>query len=298
MQKVPSQKILFIVNPVSGGKVKNDLQAAIKDYCKELPHTIEFYLLTGKSDSTSIERYINIINPDKVAAVGGDGTIKLVAEVLLQKQLPMGIIPAGSANGMAKELSIPVNLADALDIILNGVCKSIDTININNSETCIHLSDMGLNALVVKYFEQSGKRGIWTYGKAIFRVLWSKRILRAVIKTDIETFHRKAYMIVIANASKYGTGATINPNGHVDDGFFEIVVVRKLNFFSLLKMLITHKPFDPQKIEIFQAKNAEIILSRNSNFQVDGEYRGKTKLIKAAIAKDSLKVMLPVNFEN
>lgn len=292
-QKDNVQKILFVINPVSGGKEKNELRLAIIDFFTDLPHTIEFYFLTGNSDGASIGYHIDLMKPNKVVAAGGDGTIKLVAQVLKQTKIPMGIIPAGSANGMAKELSIPANVTEALNIVLNGECKAIDTININNNESCIHLSDIGLNATLVKYFERSLKRDMWSYCNVILKVLWSRQILRAIIKTDTETIHRKAYMIVIANASKYGIGATINPDGQVDDGLFEIVVVRKLHFFSLFKMLITHKPFDPQKIEIFQAKNAEITLSRKSNFQVDGEYRGKIKVITASIEKSSFKVMVP-----
>lgn len=158
---------------------------------------------------------------------------------------------------------------------------------------CIHLSDIGLNASLIKYFEHSGKRGMWSYGKALLRVLRSNRLMNATIKIDTETVYRKAYMIVVANAAEYGTGAVINPNGYVNDGIFEIVVVRELTFLSILKMLITHKPFDRQTIEIFHTKHAEVTLAKNACFQVDGEYRGRCKKITAAIAKGCLKVMVP-----
>ncbi len=61
---------------------------------------------------------------------------------------------------------------------------------------------------------------MWGYGKSIFRVMWAKQKMHATIKLDKETVKRKAYMVVIANARKYGTGGNINPDGDVSDGFF------------------------------------------------------------------------------
>jgi diacylglycerol kinase (ATP) len=98
---------------------------------------------------------------------------------------------------------------------------------------------------------------------------------------------------VLANARTYGTGAVINPEGKLDDGLFEIVVVRKLNFFELLKMLITHKPFDPDKIEVFTTSKLEVSVINKAYFQIDGEYRGKIKGLVAEILPGSLHVILP-----
>lgn len=286
-------KILFVINPVSGGKEKQDWEASIRDYFKDKPHTTEFYLLTGKDDKTSIQHHIDRFAPGQVVAVGGDGTVTMLAAMLKETNISLGVLPAGSANGMAKELKIPLDPSAALDIITNGVCKKLDLIKINEEQISFHLSDVGLNAMLVKYFEGSKKRGMWGYGQAVFKVLWKKPKMTLTIKTDKEEIKRKAYMVVIANAQTYGTGAVINPEGKLDDGLFEIVVVRKLNLFELLKMLITHKPFDPERIEVLQASGVEITLKRKNYFQVDGEFLGKTTSVKARVLPRILNVMLP-----
>ena len=293
MQKDNPEKILFVINPVSGGKEKQDWEASIREFFKELPHSIEIYLLTGKDDSVSIKHHIDTLQPQKVVAVGGDGSVKLVAEIIREKSIVLGILPAGSANGMAKELNIPLLKEEALDVIVSGTEQCIDVIQINEKEICIHLSDIGLNAMLVKYFEENSKRGMAGYLKGVFKMLWNKQKIHATITTDTETIHRKAFMIVIANASKYGTGAIINPDGKLNDGHFEVVVVRRLNFLELLKLLITHKPFDADKVEIFSTTTVELTTLKKSYFQVDGEYRGRTKSIKAGILPNCLKVMLP-----
>lgn len=286
-------KVLFVINPVSGGKEKRDWEEQIRTYFKTSPHNMEFFLLTGKSDAVSVSAYLDSIKPDRVVAVGGDGTVKMLAELVQGRSIPLGIIPAGSANGMARELEIPLEVTEALDVAMNGREQPIDLISINNKERCIHLSDLGLNAMLVKYFEKSKKRGMWGYGKAIFRVLWEKQKMYATIHTDEATYRRKAYMIVIANARKYGTGANINPDGDVADGYFEVVVVRKLNVIEIFKSILTNLSFHPNRIEVFKTKRATISTLKRTYFQVDGEYRGKTTHLNAEIAPGRLIVMLP-----
>jgi diacylglycerol kinase (ATP) len=293
MQKEGQLKLLFIINPVSGGKEKTDWEETIRTYFKTSPHSMEFFLLTGKDDRTSVEHHIESVTPDCVVAVGGDGTVKLLAEIIKNKNIPMAIIPAGSANGMATELGIPADVNEALEVAVNGIEKPIDLIRINDKESCIHLSDLGLNAMLVKYFEGSKKRGMWSYGKAIFRVLWEKRKMHATIQTDNERLRRRAFMVVIANARKYGTGANINPDGDVADGFFEVVIVRKLNLIEIFKAILTDHSFHPNRIEIFKTKSATISTARKTFFQVDGEYRGRTSETTAKILPGALRIMLP-----
>jgi len=294
MQKQKDLKLLFVINPVSGGKEKHDWEASIREFFKDKPHNPEFFLLTGKDDKRSVEHYIERIQPDRVVAVGGDGTVKMLTELLKETQTPLGIIPAGSANGMAKELGIPIKVEEALQIILNGACQKIDLIKINEEEICVHLSDIGLNAMLVKQFEQSKKRGMWGYGKAVFRMLWEKQKMKVTIKTDDAIIKRNAYMVAIANARKYGTGANINPDGNVADGKFEVVLVRKLNVFEICKAIFTERSFHPERIEIFSTKNLQLDLHRKAYFQIDGEYIGKITSLKARILPQVLNVMLPV----
>lgn len=297
MQSHEGLKILFVINPVSGGKEKQDWEASIRNFFKDKPHTIDFYLLTGANDKISIQHHIERMKPNRVVAVGGDGTVKMLADIIKETQIDLGILPAGSANGMAKELKIPAVAEEALTIIIDGKSQKLDLIKINEEEVCFHLSDVGLNALLIKHFEGSKRRGMWGYGKMVLKALWKKTLMYVTIKTDSVEMKRKAFMVVIANAQTYGTGAIINPEGKLNDGVFEIVVVRKLHLFELLKMLITHKPFHQKRIEVFQTKNVELHLKRKAYFQVDGEYLGKTTCVKARILPQILNVILPVEKE-
>lgn len=293
MQKDDVLKFLFVLNPISGGKEKQDWEEKIRTYFKQSPHQMEFYLLTGENDVASVQHYIERIRPDRLVGVGGDGTIKMLAQMVYHTSLPLGVIPAGSANGMARELGIPAEIDTALDIVMNGIVTPIDVVQIDGKEICIHVSDIGLNAMLVKQFEKSKGRGMWGYGQAVLHMLWKKQKMYVTITTDTQTEKRKAYMVAIANASKYGTGATINPDGKTNDGFFEIVVVRKLNVYEIGKAILSNKSFDPQKIEIFKTKKAVLSTLSKAYFQVDGEYRGRVKEVKAEIQAGCLHVLLP-----
>lgn len=293
MQKEERLKILFIINPVSGGKVKTDWEEQIRVYFKASPHVMEFYLLTGKNDEASVAHHIESVKPDRVVAVGGDGTVKMVAELLCEKNIALGILPAGSANGMAKELSIPADVSAALEIAVNGQPTPIDVIRINDKEICIHLSDIGLNAMLVKYFEGSKKRGMWGYGQAVFRVLYEKQKMYVTITTDEGTIKRKAYMVVLANARKYGTGGNINPDGDVSDGFFEVVIMRKINLIEIFRGIFTDQSFHPNRIEVVKTKSVELSTLKKAYFQVDGEYRGKITNLSAKIVPGTITVLLP-----
>ncbi|GAC1490764.1 MAG: diacylglycerol kinase family lipid kinase [Flavisolibacter sp.] len=293
MQDQKSLILLFIINPVSGGKKKDNWEENILRYFRGSVHVPQFYYLTGNQDKEIVRRKIESIKPDRIISVGGDGTLKMLAEVVIGTNYILGVLAAGSANGMAKELNIPPEIDKALEIIVSGQQKKIDAIKINDKEICIHLSDMGLNAMLVKYFERSGKRGMWGYASSFIRVFWGKKSLYATLTLDRTQIERKAYMIVIANARTYGTGAIINPDGRLDDGQFEIVVIRKLTVWELFKMLITHQPFDSECIEIFKVKTLEIQVKRRTYFQVDGEFLGKTTRVTAQVLPQQINIMLP-----
>jgi len=283
---------LFVINPVSGGKQKKEHEAAIHGYFQKLPHKIEFFLLNGKNDAEQLDACIMQVKPQKVVAVGGDGTVGMVAKKILGTDMQLGIIPAGSANGMARELNISQNIDEALNTVEKGIVRKADAICINN-EICMHLSDIGINARLIKYFEEGNRRGILGYAKVALKALLKKQNIRVIIQAREKEIKRDAFMVVLANASKYGTGAVINPKGDLYDGLFEVVIIRKLGIATLLKAWFRPQSFDPKKIEVIQAKAVHIETHRRVDFQVDGEYKGKVHIVDAEILPGQLNIVLP-----
>jgi diacylglycerol kinase (ATP) len=284
-------KVLFIINPISGNSTTN-WAVEITNYFSPLNHTIQLYVLTKTCNVQTIKDKIDLFQPHQVVAVGGDGTIKMVAECLIHTDMLLGILPAGSANGLAKELGIEENPQKALEILAGGHSKKIHITMINN-HLCIHLSDIGLNAYAMKKFKRQNGRGMWGYFIASLRVLLLNPIMEIKMKMGDKTTEIKAEMIVIANATKYGTGALINPIGQLDDDVFEVIVVKQISFLEVFKMVFSHAAYDPDKTEVFQTKLLSMRSTKKVHFQVDGEYLGKIKDVNAVLVRDALQIIVP-----
>ena len=283
-------KLLFIINPGSGSHDIN-LKEVISTHFKGGDVIIELFELPDDCSLDKIKAKIEQSQPDRVVAVGGDGTLKLVAECLLNKEIPIGIIPAGSANGMAKELGIPQEITEALDLLKIGRTQKIHVVKIND-EICIHLSDLGFNAYLVKKFDTLPERGMWGYAKATWHALWNHKRMDVELNIKGEIIKSKAAMVAIANATMYGSGLKINPDGKLDDELFEIVLVKDYSYLEILKVWITRLPFNPKKVEIFQTSAIKISSKHKAHFQVDGEYIGKINTVEAHILPAAITVIV------
>lgn len=287
--KPQTLKLLFIVNPGSGaGEV--DYQQEIKHFFKLRREEIEIYELPKSCKIDELKAKIMDVHPDRVIAVGGDGTLKIVAECLLKTDIPVGIIPAGSANGMAKELGIPSALDAALAFAAEGATKTIHATLIND-ELCIHLADIGFNAYIVKKFDELPERGMLTYAKAAWHAFWSHKKMDVEFKIDGKVIRHQAAMVAIANATEYGSGLKINPDGNLEDELFEVILVKEYAVMEILKIWFSKLPWNPEKIESFQTDELQINTKHRVHFQVDGEYLGKVKQVKAKLIPRAIRLI-------
>jgi len=291
MNEATGLKLLFIINPGSGNN-HTDWHSEIRNYFKSTHHTIELFDLPEPCSTEKIKQKIEEYKPQRVIAVGGDGTVKLAAQCLMQTNIPLGILPAGSANGMAKELEIPGNAEDALEIVVNGTVKKIHLLKIND-QLCIHLSDIGYNADLVRRFEHQSGRGNWGYLRAAAKALLRHPVMEVTMTVGNEKVELQAAMIVLANGTMYGSGALINPVGNLDDALFEVIVIKKISAMEIFKMLFTHAEYNPEKTVLYQTNHLYIRSKRPVHFQVDGEYLGKIKSVEASLLPAALQVIVP-----
>ena len=293
MQQNERLKYLFVINGSAGPKDNNDHAEKIRAFLLERNLDESIYCLPKQFNVQQIKEYVTKINPENIIAVGGDGTVTMLANIAAGTDMALGILPGGSANGMAKELGISENIDDALQIIKGDNKKKIDLIKINDKDFCLHLSDIGLNAHLIKHFDEGKLRGKLGYALVIFKTLWHKQKMQVNINIDELQIKRNAFMVAFANARKYGTGAVINPEGKLDDGLFEVIIVRTLSIISLLKMMLKPGNFNPKHIEIISCTSVQINTLRKVHFQIDGEYKGKIKNVKAEIKAGAVTMILP-----
>lgn len=288
-----NKNVLLVVNPISGSLDKTDIIGQVKTETDKLNAKLEIFQTTGEEDHFNLEKLIENMNPYRIIVAGGDGTIKIVAEALKDKIIPIGIISAGSANGLAFNLQLPDTIEESIQVALEDNFIEMDIISIND-EYCLHMSDLGLNAELIENFENSSIRGKFGYLlQTIPTLAQSEYPFKFKIEANNEVFEKEGILLAIANANSYGTGATINPDGKLDDGFFEILILKNLNMFQILNTLRNETELDPDFIEVISTKEALITCNSKVAFQIDGEFLGKKDLVKARILENKVRIAVP-----
>lgn len=289
------KRILFVINPISGGIGKRNIRQDITNHCPEKSLTIDFLETTGKNDALAIKNKINSFSPGVVVACGGDGTINLVSQVLIKRDIQLGIIPMGSANGLATELGIPNNIDDAVDILLKGRAMEMDVLLINKKLISLHLADLGFNANLIKRFEKRGKRGKLGYARHFLQTLFTQKSRRYYFKLEGKNFSRRAQMVSFANARKYGTGAVINPDGKMDDGRFEVCIFKPYPWYALLGIVFrffTGSLNKSKYVKIISTKEALVFVQHAEVLQIDGEAMSEYNEVHVTIHPDKLRVII------
>ncbi len=295
MKNNSKKQILFVINPKSGRGQRQNTDAVLSQFSEEFSFEYKVYKTTGENDLEEISSLIENFEPETVVAAGGDGTVNIVATLLINSSIKLGIIPAGSANGLAYNLDIPENFEAALKKILNEEAKPIDVVQLNEKHYCLHLADIGLNARIVKRFEQEGSKGMLGYGKQLFKELFEgKTYFSFYIKLPEHRRRKmKAEMVLIANAKSFGTGAIINPTGKIDDGKFEIIIIRPYPWwfvFTFIYAAFAGKLHKMRYVKLYTTSQAVITLPKPQEFQIDGEVLPETREVKVEILPEAIRV--------
>lgn len=287
------KNVIMIVNPVSGGIDKSEFIEATADFAAGEGLSFVLYQTSAKNDIARIRELYDNFKPERVIVAGGDGTIKLAAEALANEDVILGILPVGSSNGLATDLGLPKGIEDNLPIAFGDHFLEMDMIVINGANS-LHLSDLGLNAALIKNYEKSSLHGRWHYALQAFKTLMDKEIIfSAVITANDKVVECQARMIVIANSKKYGTGVTINPNGVMNDGKFEMIILKNLDLMVFGQIITGNMPLDSEDITIISTDKATIKTNIPVSFQMDGEYYGDEMEFNINIAPKKLKVAIP-----
>lgn len=287
------KNILLVVNPISGDLDKSDLLHTVQEFSDANHFNLVVYETTGFEDFTAIQSLYEAYHLERIVVAGGDGTIKMVAEAMEHHDIIIGILPAGSANGLAVDLDLPATLEENLEVAFLHHYKEMDMISINGKKS-IHLSDIGINADLVKNYEASDLRGFWGYALQAFTTLVdAEEPFLASITANDETVEHTARMIVIANSQKYGTGVVINPYGNMYDGKFELIILKSLDLLLIGKIITGNMPIDSDDIVIISTEKALVKTNKPVNFQIDGEYCGVQNELDIHILHKQIKIAVP-----
>lgn len=280
-----NKNLLLVINPASGTiDDKSETVALIKEKLEDKDISLRVWETSGDGDQPKIRKLVQEEQFDAILIGGGDGTIKMVVEAVLDSDHTVGIIPLGSANGLATSLGI-ANLDEAIEAIINNKEIKMDAIKING-ELSLHLSDFGFNASLIKKFEDGGERGMLSYFKSSVAQLFDVQPYRFELSVDDKVEQIEAKMLVIANGNKYGTGALINPLGRMNDGLFEVIALDPGGIEDLVMIsiaLFRGNLNEMDAVRIWQTTKAEIRNLDGADFQIDGELLGKVEGVRVEV---------------
>lgn len=288
-------KLLTVINPVSGGVDKESFLDEIQSICDCYNIDHEVFKTTGEDDVQKLQTRIDESKPGRIAAVGGDGTCRLCAIALIDREIPLGLVPMGSANGMAQELGVPTDPIEAFkDILISQRIEGLDLLHINDKEYCYHLGDIGVNAKIIEAFEGDGQRGMLTYAKYFIEQLGQSKPIKAVIKTSESEHTVEGVMIGICNGRKFGTGIPLNVNGSPMDQEFEIVVIKEVSPENLINAGLSR--FDENfhkniSLEVIKMSECEINFESPHLLQLDGELIGNFESIKVKVIPNAVQLI-------
>ncbi|MEJ2634258.1 MAG: diacylglycerol kinase family lipid kinase [Calditrichia bacterium] len=223
------QKIRFIVNPISGiNRNPQKIVRWIESTFEPAPVDFEICYTKGAGDATHLARQAVEQKFDMVAAVGGDGTINEAGQALIYTDTVLGVVPAGSGNGFARNFGIPLDQRKAIKLLLNSRVISVDVGKINDNYF-FNVAGTGLDAEISRDFEQFGIRGPIPYF-----LVGTRNYLRyhphpvKLIYDNSEIEYGSPLILSIANAPQYGNGAIIAPSARPDDGLLDVCVMEQI----------------------------------------------------------------------
>lgn len=294
-----AKKCLLIYNPFSGNDSINDVELLEMAEVRMPNFTVELWETTGENDEAKISKKFAESRPELVLIGGGDGTVKLVAKSLKDQIVPMCILPLGSANGLAKCMGIN-DLVDAWESIRDNNSQAIDAVYING-ELCLHLSDFGMNANLIRKFEEEESRGMFGYVKNSFSEIFGAEAMKFQLKIKEEVIDITSKMIVIANGDQYGTGAIVNCKGEMGDGKFEVISFNPETAQDFLRMTVAFFKGDLDQLECVETwtvEECQLFNPEGAKFQIDGEMMGSPKSIIAKIEKHAFQFLTGKSFSS
>ncbi len=291
-----SFRYLFIVNPNSG---KRNSETIIHIIEKTIGASVDFEIALWKNieEFRQIEIKLSSGNFTHAIAVGGDGSVNLVAKSILNSTVKLGIIPTGSGNGLARSLGIEMDTEKALQQLLQNKTATIDVGAVNDTYFFC-TSGVGFDAHIGKLFANLKTRGLKTYIKLVIKEYLSYKPEEYTLQINGDKIKRIAFFITIANAGQFGNNFYIAPKAKLNDGLFHVVIAKPFSAFLVLGTLIKillRKAHQSSYFETILCDELTITRFNKGAIHYDGEPDEKGEELKYKIKKKALTVVIGEN---
>jgi YegS/Rv2252/BmrU family lipid kinase len=295
--------VAIIINPVSGGVASSEVLRRIelaKSMIERLDEPGQVHVSQRRGHARELAADAAATGARLVMAWGGDGTVNEVASALAGGETALGIIPAGSGNGLARHLGVARQPGKAISQALAAVPRKIDVGELGG-RVFASVAGIGFDAHIAGCFDRdvSGRRGLSTYARITVRELWGYE--PAVYRIDERTNERvtgtardrRALLITFANSAQFGNGARIAPAARVDDGRLDMVVFEEVSRFATvcgLPRLFNGTVGRLRGVSTEQITEATVEAAQPIAFHVDGEPVQGGRSLRAQVRAGALNV--------
>ncbi|NQX40142.1 lipid kinase, YegS/Rv2252/BmrU family [Pedobacter steynii] len=287
--------ILFIINPISGGKDKLKIPGLIDANLDRSKFNANYSFTEYIGHASEIAEEAASKNFDIIVAVGGDGTINEIGTKVMQQNKILGILPFGSGNGLSRFLKIPMNTTQAIKVINDCKVRVIDTAKFND-KCFFNMAGMGFDAHISSVFAGNKSRGLSGYLKLGFKEMLDYKPQTYHIYIDGKEYIRKAFVVSVANSSQYGNNAHIAPNASITDGLLDVCIIKEFPMYKIPVLayhMLNGSADQSNMVEIIQGREIRIQRMSNDAIHIDGEPFFMGKEINVSIVPLSLNIITP-----
>jgi YegS/Rv2252/BmrU family lipid kinase len=229
---------------------------------------------------------------DLVIIGGGDGTLNAAIEGLVDTQLPLGILPLGTANDLARTLQIPQSIPQACQVIATGHSQRIDLGKVNHKHF-FNVASLGLSVQITRQLDKKAKRtwGVLAYAATAIQVIWKTRPFRAEIRIGEDSIRVKTVQIAVGNGRYYGGGMAVADDAAINDQRLDLYSLEYQHWWQILLLVPalwrgTHANWSG--VRSLQGKEFDIYTRKAHPINADGEIvtytPAKFRLIPKAVA--------------
>jgi diacylglycerol kinase (ATP) len=289
------KRISFIVNPKAGTNLQKHIRESVEKYLNhdQFEYGFKYTEHAGHARELALEALAE--GYDIVTAVGGDGSINEVASALIGTKAILGIIPAGSGNGLAMHLGYGRDVEGAVRKLNTAQEKIID-VGLMNDRPFINLAGIGFDGLVSNMMKGSNWRGFIPYFLKSVEAGLKYTPSLCTIEMDDRVLTEKCFAITIANGPMYGYNFQIAPDARMDDGLFEVVILKdapRWQYFAAVPATLIGKIYDAGFVEHFTTKRVRISTEGTNYTHLDGEGLVQEGDLTFEMKPKSLHILVP-----
>jgi YegS/Rv2252/BmrU family lipid kinase len=266
--------LALIINPSSGGGRTLKLLPRVEQALDAGRVTFRVQRTTGLEQG--VEQALLAVEAGELPVVmSGDGLVGAVGGAMAGAETPLGIIPGGRGNDLARVLGIPGEPEEAVAVVLAGEQRRID-VGEANGKRFLGIASFGFDSEANRIANETHfLRGNLVYAYAAVRALASWKPARFTIAVGEERTRLSGYSVCVANSRAYGGGMYVAPSAELDDGEFDVVTigeVGKLRFVSNLPKVFKGTHVDTDEVQVFRASHLEVSASKPFALYADGEH--------------------------